>query len=257
MTSTVWTRPYNVDTLVVTPEKRLGLVGLLRILQDIAWIHGAHLGYGFDAMMARGQIWVLARQKLVVSGWPAWGESLDVRTWVRPKGGMFVERDYEIRCGGRQVGEGTACWIVLDAVRRRPMKFSVDDMFAGTCGTEALDINPQKLPARDGLSPLATFDVRYSDLDVNGHVNNTRYAEWVMDALPASIHRGHVVDDYEVNFLAETGVGDRIAIEWDGGEDAGTGAPFHVQGRREGDGKVAFTARVSLSPAQATGSADA
>lgn len=246
MTSSIWTRSYAVDTMAVTPEKRLGLVGLLRILQDIAWIHGAHLGYGFEAMMARGQIWVLARQKLVATAWPAWGETIDVRTWVRPRAGMFVDRDYEVSHAGQPVARGTASWVVVDAVRRRPMKFSPADMGIDDNGGLSLGITPERLPADDGLTPLMGFDVRYSDLDVNGHVNNTRYAEWLLDALPPGDRRARVVDRYEANFLAETGVGDRVTIEA-GAADADGSNRF--QGRRQADGKVVFTARLGASAA--------
>ena len=64
MIQTTWSRSYDVNTMVVNPQKRLGLVGLLNILQDIAWIHGSHLGHGFEAMLARGSAWVLTRQEV-------------------------------------------------------------------------------------------------------------------------------------------------------------------------------------------------
>jgi acyl-ACP thioesterase len=235
---------YDVNTMVVTPEKRLGLVGLLKVLQDIAWIHGAHLGHGFEAMKERGQLWALARQGLRAHRWPAWGDTMTVSTWVRPVTGMFVMRDYAVTSAGCAVAEATAAWIVLDAVRRRPLRFHAADIGAREDGV--LDIEPERLGAFEAGAPLSAFDVRWSDLDANGHVNNTRYAEWLIDALPEERRTGQVVTGYEANFLAETLVGDRVGVEWTG--PGGKSSPLALQGRRQGDGKVVFAARLGLEP---------
>src|SRR3954447_23661232 len=128
MTSTVWTSSYDINTMVLNPQKRLRLVGLLNILQDVAWTHGSHLGHGYEAMMRQGAIWVLARQHVVVSEWPTWGDRIDIRTWVRPPSGMLVLRDSEIMAGHRKLGEATASWLTLDATTRRPVRLSVSDM---------------------------------------------------------------------------------------------------------------------------------
>src|SRR3954469_25325402 len=166
MISAVWTQRYDVNTMVVNPQKRLGLVGLLNILQDIAWIHGSHLGHGYEAMMASGWIWVLARQTLVVSDWPAWGGTIDVRTWVRPINGMLALRDYEILVGGRKVGAGTAGWLILDAATRRPVRPAFGDTGVTTRGDGSLALNPARIAVSDTLQPIANFQVRNSDLDV-------------------------------------------------------------------------------------------
>lgn len=248
MNQAFWTRAYEVNTLVVNPQKRLGFVGLLEILQDIAWIHGAHLGHGYEDLKAKGQIWVLARQKVMVSDWPVWGDVVEIDTWARSLDGMFALRDYEIRIGDRKIGEGTASWLILDAARRRPVRFSASALGIAVPYDRHLDIHPAKIPVDDAFRPVAAFDVRNSDLDVNGHVNNTRYAQWIVDSIPVEAHRDNVVADYEVNFLVETGVGDRIVIESDA---AGQTPPIDrlgFQGRRESDGKAVFTARLTTTP---------
>ena len=243
MTSSVWTSYYDVNTMVVNPHKRLGLVGLLNILQDVAWVHGSHLGLGYEAMMERGSIWVLTRQKLVMAEWPVWGDRIGVTTWVRPPRGMLAQRDYEIMAGERKVGECTASWLTLDVATRRPARLAGGDV-ANARGEGCLTLNPEKIAVRDDLQPMASFQVRNSDLDVNGHVNNTRYAQWVLDAVPLAAHQAYRIDEYEVNFLAETRVDDRVAIAWSGMK----GSPLQFQGQREEDAKPVFAARLLVSP---------
>lgn len=55
----------------------------------------------------------------------------------------------------------------------------------------------------------ARFPVRPSDLDLNGHVNNLSFAQWILNASPLSMHREHALSSYEVNFLAEVCEGTR------------------------------------------------
>jgi acyl-ACP thioesterase len=245
MNEAVWTRTYEVDSLVVNPQKRLGLVGLLEILQDIAWIHGARLGRGYDDLIAEGRIWVLARQKVVVDDWPQWGETLEIDTWARALDGLFALRDYRVRIGDRTVARGTASWLILDAAKRRPVRFTAETLGGLANLTPGFDLVPAKIPVDPDFRPIAGFDVRNSDLDVNGHVNNTRYAQWILDSIPIEAHRDHVVADYEVNFLQETGVGDRVTIESDAPGGTGPVDRLGFQGRREADGRPVFTARLT------------
>ena len=74
-----------------------------------------------------------------------------------------------------------------------------------------LAFTPEKIAVSDGLAEVARFSVRNSDLDVNGHVNNTRYAQWILDSTPPEAHRAWRVERYHC--LAEIQVGDAVAIE--------------------------------------------
>ena len=82
---------------------------------------------------------------------------------------------------------------------------------------------------------LARFAVRNSDLDLNGHVNNIRYAQWILDSMPLQVDR---LKSYEVNFLAEVRAQDEIVIQ--------RSQPTRFQGWRESDQKAVFTARLEV-----------
>ena len=64
---------------------------------------------------------------------------------------------------------------------------------------------PEKIAPRQDLAESARFAVRNSDLDLNGHVNNTRYAKSDFDSTSPEAGRTCRVDRYEVNFLADSG----------------------------------------------------
>jgi acyl-ACP thioesterase len=248
MTQVIWTQSYAVNTIVVDAQKRLGLVGLLSVLQDVAWAHADHLGHGYEATIDAGAIWILSRQKLVVAEWPVWGDQLTVRTWVRPIRGPLVHRDYEILVGERKVGECAASWLTLDMRTRRPVRLAVAGAQLQCRQDGALAFTPEKIALRQDLAEAARFRVRNSDLDMNGHVNNTRYAQWILDSASPEAYRTRRVVGYEVNFLTEIQVGDAVAIEsapLEATSNAET--PLHFQGRRLSDGAHAFAAVLDVA----------
>jgi acyl-ACP thioesterase len=245
---TVWSQTYDVNTIVLDDRKRLGLVGLLNLLQDAAWIHAKHIGWGYEDLIRRGTIWVLARQKLVMSDWPVWEDVVTIRTWGRPVAGALAVREYEIAVGERNLGECTTSWLIVDAQTRRPHKLdrAAHDVVCRKDGF--LDIEARKIAVRNDLKPAATFQVRNSDLDVNGHVNNTRYAQWILDSMTPEELAAWRIDGYEVNFLSETGVGDTIEIARGEMEQAGPSSCCQFQGRRATETKAVFAAGLSVRP---------
>lgn len=250
----IWTQAYDVNTIVLDHQKRISLVGILNLLQDTAWIHAEHLGWGFEDLIAKGTIWVLSRQKVVMTDWPVWEEKIAVHTWPRRSGSIMALREFEIRATDktgreRKVGECSTSWIVLDWNTRKVQK--LDRIMEGMAvrSEGVLDISAERIPPRSDLTEVARFEVRNSDLDVNAHVNNTRYAQWVTDTMTLDEHARYAVAEYEVNFLAETGVGDTVIIEADLGTPDACGAiDRHYQGRKTSEEKTAFTARIKLIP---------
>lgn len=62
-------------------------------------------------------------------------------------------------------------------------------------------------------------DVCFTDLDRNGHMNNTRYMDWIDDLLPSDFHREHPVKEFAVRYHSEAREGQRLDLHWDFVED--------------------------------------
>ncbi len=251
VSSPVWSKQYEVDTLFLNPHQRLGLVGLLNLMQDTAWGHVTHFGHGFQETLDKGLIWALVRLELHMKRWPEWGEQVRVSTWVRPIDNLFAKRDFEIHIEDERIGECASSWLTMDMTTRKPKKVNQDDYEMPFRGEGALSYEAKKIDYnRDqAIAPRfqSGFKVRNSDLDLNGHVNNTKYAEWVLDAIPFELHKDHLIESYEVNFIAETHAGDEIDVA---GWELGSDSKFQFQGLRKSDQKSVFTSRLKTRPVQ-------
>jgi hypothetical protein len=86
---------------------------------------------------------------------------------------------------------------------------------------------PGSLPPKElRLSRQRT--VCFTDLDRNGHMNNTRYLDWIDDLLPSAFHEANPATEFTVCYLSEAREGDELQLQWDTPEE-GT---FVVEGRR-------------------------
>lgn len=243
MKTIIWHENYVVSSFLVNPQKKLGLYGLLNLLQDVAWKHATHLGHGYESMIKEGVGWVLTRQKLQMLRWPVWGEEITFRTWIRPVEGVVVVRDFEILKGDELLGQSTTQWLTLDLTTRRPSENSRAS-FVGECREgEYSKIDARKVSLNDEVQNINEFKVRNSDLDMNGHVNNTRYAQWILDSIPMEKHGQYILQEYEINFIAETKLNDTIQIR----SAPNNEGSFQYQGKRLGDDKTVFAANIKVS----------
>jgi acyl-ACP thioesterase len=210
----LWTECFKVRSYEVDAKRRATLEVVCRYLQEAAWNHAEALGVGYRLLEKQGRLWVLSRFVLRVQAFPLWGESVTVRTWPRFAKSVFAMRDFEMMdASGRLLATAASAWLVLDTATRRPQR--MDKMlsaFGPISSRRATESDPAKLPACPPDSPRHVQDVRYSDIDVNSHVNNTRYIAWIQDLMTPEFLSKHRVRQLQVNFLGETRVGERVEI---------------------------------------------
>jgi acyl-ACP thioesterase len=100
---------------------------------------------------------------------------------------------------------------------------------------------PSALPSKV-MANHRTRPVCFTDLDRNGHMNNTRYMDWIDDLLPSAFHENHIVKEFTVCYLSETREGQNLDLHWDFVEEG----CLQVDAHRETDGKDerVFSARL-------------
>lgn len=240
MKQAIWTEEYKISSYLVNLRGKAGLYAILNIIQDVGWLHAINM----QVKLEKHQGWVFTRQKLEMQEWPRWNQMISVRTWLRPPSGNFMLRDYEIFLGDKKIGECTSTFSVMDMQTRKLAVLDFSSYGAVFRDDVQLLHKPEKIPLLSDAQDLAQFEVRNSDIDMNNHVNNTKYAQWILDSIPIDILRaGAEMKSYEVNFLAETKSGDVVKIQ-KGVNDAQNGneSVIQFQGLRTADSKPVFTA---------------
>ena len=238
----IWQEDFPVRWRDADRAGRLTLASTMEVFQEAAISHAEELGAGRAVMLAERQVWVLSRMSVVMDTRPRWGDSLTVRTWPRGADRLFAVRDYDILDGGGAVIRGRSGWLILDLDRRRPLRpQSVVDKMPANEGRDALSGTPVGLEAREGLEKTSERTARYSDIDFNGHMNNTRYISWLQDLAPPALLENAARLRLDINYLAEVMPGEIIelyagSIAFPSGveNDGGWTEALAVEGRRGG-----------------------
>lgn len=251
MKQSVWTQDFHVTSYLVNPQKKLGIYSLLNLLQDTAWMHATHLGHGHAETIQSKTAWVLTRQKVIMDSWPIWGDAISIRTWVRPLQGPFAVRDFEIVKDEKIIGTGTTSWILMNLETRSAVLGDLGVLPFESRTDYKLPYDAQKVFIKEALESRAVFEVRNSDLDMNDHVNNTRYVQWILDSIPREWHSRFVLHGYDVNFLAETHAGDQVEIMMSPEKKDLGPSTVQFQGLRAK--KPVFSAEMKISPVGLSG----
>lgn len=212
--SPVWTEPLKICSYDVDFTRRATSTSLCRYFMEAAWNHAEALGVGYSHLGSQGKFWVLSRLLLEVQRYPAWGATVNLRTWPRTPQLLFAMRDFEVTdSDGTRIAAGSSAWLVLDARSKRPQRLKklLPGMTELT-DQSALGRDPEKLP--DGQTGEAVFSttVRYTDIDVNRHVNSGQYIAWILNVYPLEFHREHCVRVLQVNYLGETQEGEVLTV---------------------------------------------
>ncbi len=237
----VWTDNYKIHSYEVDVSGRATMPALCRFMQESAWNHAEHLEFGYSHLANQGLIWILSRQVVEVTEYPRWGETVTVQTWPSGKERVFCYRDFRILSGSQKVlATAATTWFAIDLKSRRPQpahRFFDYDVPAD-CETVFRE-RPAKVTLENPLETSENFLSRFHDLDVNGHVNNVRYLEWLLDSMSAEFLSSRRLVRLEINYLGEAVCGDLVSA---GLRQNGPSEFRHVL-RRDEDGRELCRAR--------------
>ena len=59
------------------------------------------------------------------------------------------------------------------------------------------------------------YQVLFSDLDANNHVNAARYLQWIMDSYPREVQEGRQLESAEISYLAEATTDEEITVHFE------------------------------------------
>ena len=167
-------------------HRRMRTPVLFSLLQTVSIRHTEQLGMGRDKTLDRGLLWVVTRMHAEIVRMPEYDETVVIRTWPGETMHLLFPRYYEIVLeSGEVLVRASAVWSLMDEETRTAV---FPDEYGIVIGGEE---NGCELPWLVPVRPLETtqsdtFRVPYSYVDINGHLNNTRYFDLAEDRIPAA-----------------------------------------------------------------------
>ena len=199
-----YTDTFELRSLACDMQGRWKPGAILETMQEIAGDHCARLGLPRPVMDGLGIAWVLSRVRVQLKRQPRMGETISASTWPLPPRHLFYPRVNAFLDGeGNEIGAASSLWLLMDLNTRRVVNSDAvlarlpdnADMPAGIAIGAARPLAGEAV-VKELVAP-------YSDFDLNGHVNNTRYLDWTMNALGHGVLAEKWISDFCVSYDRE------------------------------------------------------
>ena len=211
----IYTQSFHLNDTHVDCFGRLKPSALLQCVQEVASIHGSALGFDYDTLMAKNLFWAILRTRVQISRLPNSGETITLKTWPMPTTRVAYPRSVTaFDEQGRELFRAITLWVMMDVTSRTmvlPAKSGF--LLEGHSDGSELAVPGSLMPK--AMENCFSRRVCFSDLDINGHMNNTRYFDWIYDLLSADFHRAHTLREFVICYLSEAREGENLTMGYE------------------------------------------
>lgn len=220
----------NKDTDKVTLEEKFPVsisekdcsnkikpIVVLNYMQDLAAksIDKYNSKYSCEELLKNGLGWFLIRYRVEFENDLQDIKELKVQTECRGCQKMTTYRDFEVfdNNSGKRILRATSSWLIVDLNSKSVVNIAqkYPDFLPFTKRED--DLSLQKLKSLTDFDTEKIFTVRYDDLDINNHVNNTVYIEWAIEALDYDFRKSHNIKTLDIYYKHEAKYGDDIVSQ--------------------------------------------
>ncbi len=193
---------------------RVKPVILLNYMQDVAdkSINKCNANLGYEDIVKKGLGWFLIRYRVEFDSDLKNIEELKVQTENRGAQRLNAYRDFEVfdNISGKRILRATTSWMLVDIESKSLVNISKDYPKLINFEKREDDLILQKLKSPETINSEKIFSVRFDDLDVNNHVNNTVYVAWALEALDFEFRKTNTIKNIDIYYKHEAKYGDDI-----------------------------------------------
>lgn len=193
----------QIESHEVDPFYNLKLDELFVLFQDVVTLHMEMLGINKKVINDNGLYWVVNRYKLHINRLPKYLEKVEVLTYPGKDMKFIFPRYFEVLDENQMpLVKASSTWLVLNKENHEINLKPFDESLLPHFSKEDELSLPKKIEIVEGKE-IDKRVVKLSDLDLNNHLNNTKYIEYISDALGYEFFKENSVTDFEINFLKE------------------------------------------------------
>ncbi|XP_068665037.1 palmitoyl-acyl carrier protein thioesterase, chloroplastic-like [Aristolochia californica] len=206
----VYRQNFVIRSYEIGPDRTATMETVMNLLQETALNHATSSGLAGERfgttheMYSRKLFWAVTKINLQVEKFSCWGDVVEIDTWVAPHGKNGLRRDWIIRDYDTHkiITKATSTWVTMNRETRRLCKipeqvkeelepFYLDRKMIVDTNNKIDKLNDETAEnIKSGLAP------RWSDMDINQHVNNVKYIGWILESVPM-----YVLQDYNLTHM--------------------------------------------------------
>ena len=185
-------------------------------MQEAAGKHAEKLGAGYEDLKKKGITWVLIRASLKMEKYPDAYTPVKVTTWPEPEKRLLFPRFFMFQDdAGNFLGTASTLWALMDIEARTLVVPAAKGIAVQTPAEPPLKLElPSKVKLPGGEITESTICPKYSDLDINNHVTNSRYIDWFTDQIPLEVHQKGFLSEISISYSKEIRSDSTVKLEF-------------------------------------------
>lgn len=210
----IGTYPFTIDAYLCDFRGKATLPMLGNFMLQVATKHAEDRGFGFNSMTGQKRVWVLSRMAIEILEYPKNDSAIKVHTWVSEVNKIFTERCFSFEDeNGKMLGYTRSIWASIDMETRRPTNVMELANLPNYATGEPCPIDGMRkiIPVKD-TEPVSYFKVKYSDIDINKHLNSMKYIEHYVDLFDIEMFKEKDIYRFEISYLNEAHYGSKLDV---------------------------------------------
>ncbi len=203
-------RRYDCDV-----TNRLTLTNLIHYLIEVSngQVNELNEKAGSDPITEAGYAWVIIQYAFEIKRMPQYGERIRIETSYENFTKIFTYRLFDVYDeNDNHLIAAKSMWLMIDIADRKMVRITSDlvQNFVGIQEERRLKRTAQPRFEETEQTMTESFKVRYSDIDINEHVNNSNYFEWMQEPLGADFLLNHEPASINIKYEKEVFYGTTI-----------------------------------------------
>ena len=207
---------YKIEPEHIDFQKNITPIVLTEMILNAAGSDANEYGFGLMDLQKKNWSWVVSRFAMEMDIIPTVGDKLSIETWVKDVGDVFTSRNFRISNESSKVmGYSILSWAILDLETRKSIPLeSVPELNDFIVDEEIPLESPDRIPDIEG-NVANSFEVKYSDVDLNVHTNVLKYLQCICDCFSLDFYSQRILKRVEINFLRELKFGDKGTVYYE------------------------------------------
>ena len=202
----------QITSTDVDENLEVRLSNLFKILQEVGSNHAEKLKVGHWELFKHNMIWVIIRMEVKIYRAPILDEVVTVVTHPGETKSFVYPRYHHIYDNkGNLIVSASSLWTILDKTTRKVViKPTGLVPIKGESHKDDIPL-PEKIVG-EANNLVDTRKVKYTEIDLNGHLNNTSYIGYILDTHDAPFYREHRISSINITYEKEIRDGQEVKM---------------------------------------------